>query len=107
MASNKVTNNDGKTAIFKENDTIEIPTIFPSKLPDQGSFSIAYIVGKVEIERGLCDLDASVSIMSYSLFNQLHLGLLLAAPFFVQLVDGSMMQPIDKLDNVPINIGDI
>jgi len=29
MTGNKVRNNDCKTATFKENDTIEIPTIFP------------------------------------------------------------------------------
>ena len=31
MVGNKETNNDGKTAIFKENDTVEIPTIFPPR----------------------------------------------------------------------------
>jgi len=53
MTGNKERNNDGKTATFKENDTVEIPTIFPLKLPDLGSFYIPCIVGKVEIERGL------------------------------------------------------
>jgi len=38
MASSKESNNGDKTAIFKENDTTEIPTIFPPKLPDLGSF---------------------------------------------------------------------
>jgi len=83
MAGNKERNNDGKTATFKENDTVEIPNIFPPKLPDPGNFSIPCIVGKVEIERGLCDLGASVSIMPYSLFHKLHIGLLLAAPFSI------------------------
>ena len=77
----------------------------PPKLPDPGCFSIPYVVEKVEIERGLCDLGASVSIMPYSLFHKLHLGPLLAAPFSLLLADGSVMQPIGKFDNVPINIG--
>ena len=83
MAGSKESNNGGKTATFIENDTIEILTIFPPKLPNPDSFSTPCIVGKVEIERALCDLGASVSIMPYSLFHKLHLGPLLAVPFSV------------------------
>jgi len=90
-----------------ENDTIEIPPIFPPKLPNPHSFSIVSIVGKVEIERALCDPGASISIMPCSLFHKLHLGPLLTAPFSVQLDDGSEKQPIGRLDNVLVNIGDI
>jgi len=64
-------------------------------------------VGKVKVERALCDLGTSVSIMPYSLFHMLHLKPLLATPFSLQLADGSEMQPIDKLDDVLVNIGDI
>ena len=90
MAENKERNNDGKIATFKENDTVEIPTIFPPKLLDLGSFSIPFIVGKMETERGLCDLGASVSTMPYSLFHKLLIGPL-AAPFSLHLADGSVM----------------
>jgi len=96
-----------ETATFVKDESIEIPTIFPSKLPDQCNFSIPCIMGKVEIERGLCDLGASVSIMPYSLFHRQHRGPLLAAPFSLQLADGSMTQPLGKLEDVPVNIGDI
>ena len=88
MAGSKERNSGSKTATFKENDTVEISTIFPPKLPDPGSFPILCIVGKVEIKRGLCDLGTSLSIMPYSLFHKLHLGPLLAAPFSLQVVDG-------------------
>jgi len=100
-------NYGGKTATFIENNTVEIPNIFPPKLPDLGSFSIPCIVGKVEIEITLCDLGASVNILPYSLFHKLHLGPLQAAPFSLPLVDGSEMQPIRRLDNMSVNIGDI
>ena len=61
----------------------------------------------MEVERALCDLGASVSIMPYSLFHKFHLGPSLAAPFSLQLADGLVTQPTSKLDNVPVNIGDI
>jgi len=81
MAGSKERNNGGKTTTCEENDTVEFSIIFPPKLPDPGSFSISYIVGKMEVERAVCDLGVSVSIMPYSLFDKLHLGSLLAAPF--------------------------
>jgi len=81
MAGSKENNYGGKTATFKENESIDIPTNFFTKLPDQGSFSILCVVGKGGIEGGLYDLGASVSIMPYSLFHKLHQGPLLSAPF--------------------------
>jgi len=45
--------------------------------------------------------------MPYSLFHKLHVGLLLAASFSLLLAYGFVMQPSGKLDNVPVNIGDI
>ena len=107
MAGSKEWNNACNTATFEENDTIEFPIIFPPKLPDPSSFSIPCIVGKVEVERDLCDLDASISIIPYSLYHKLHLGSLLAAPFSLQLADGSETQLRGRLDNVLVNIGDI
>jgi len=81
--------NDGcKAATFIENESVEIPTAFPPKLSNPGSFSILCIVGKVETERALCDLGASVSLMLYSLFHKLHLGPLQPSPFLLQLADG-------------------
>jgi len=61
-----------RLSTFKENNNVEIPTIFYPKPPDPGSFSIPCIVGKVEIKRCQCDLGVSVSIMSYYLFHKLH-----------------------------------
>ena len=73
MVRRKERNDGGKIATFIETDTIEIPIIFPPKVPDPGTFFIPCIIGKVEIERALCDLGASISIMPYSLLHKLHL----------------------------------
>jgi len=107
MAGSKESNYGGKTALFIGNDSIQIPTIFPPHISDPGSFSIPCVIGKVEIERGLCDLGVSVSIMPYSLFHNLHRGPLLSAPFSLQLAYGFVTQPIGRLEDVPVNIGDI
>ena len=107
MAGSMERNNGSKIATLVQNDTVEILTVFPPKVPDPSSFSIPYIVGKVKVETALCDLGEIVSTMPYSLFHKLHLGPLLAAPFSLQSADGSEMRPIGKLDDVPVNIRDI
>lgn len=45
--------------------------------------------------------------MPCSLFHKLHRGPLLASSFSLQLADGSVTQPIGRLKDVPVNIGDI
>jgi len=45
--------------------------------------------------------------MSCSLFHKPHLGLLQAVTFSLQLANSSEIQPIGRLENEPVNIGDI
>ena len=53
MVESKERNDGGKAMTFIENESLEIPTFFPPKLPDLGSFSISCVVGNVQIERAL------------------------------------------------------
>ena len=97
MVGSKERNDVGKAVTFLENESVEIPTVFSPKLPDLVSFSIPYVVGKVKIQRALCNLGASISLVPYSLFHRLHLGPLQLVPFSLQLADSSEMQPLGKL----------
>ena len=45
-----------------------------NEFPTTGSFSIPCMIGNVGIDRALCDLDSSVSLMPYSIFKRLGLG---------------------------------
>jgi len=81
MVENKERNDGGKAVTFIKNESLEIPIIFSPKLPNPGIFYIPCAVRNVEIERALCDLGASVSLMPYSLFYKLHLGPLQPALF--------------------------
>ena len=46
----------------------------PNKLKDPGSFSIPCTIGNVGIDKALCDLGSSVSLMPYTIFKKLGLG---------------------------------
>ena len=42
------------------------------KLADPSNFSILVTVGNISVDRALCDLGASVSLMPYSMYKRLH-----------------------------------
>jgi len=69
MGESKEKNDRDKPMTFREKGSFKIPNVFPPKLPNLGSFSIPCVVGKVKIDRALCDLSASVSLIP-SLFTK-------------------------------------
>ena len=65
IAESKKRNDGVKPITFIEDDSFEIPTVFPPKFPDLGSFTIPCVVGKTKIERAICDLVASGNALLY------------------------------------------
>jgi len=60
------------------------------------------MIGNVSIDRALCDLGSSVSLMPYSIFMRLGLGKLSPTRIFLQLVDRSIKYLMGSLEDVPI-----
>jgi hypothetical protein len=77
----------------------------PIKRKDPGSFSIPCKVGDVEIQRALCDLGASVSIIPFSLYERLNMGVLKPTRMAIQLADRSVKYPVGILEDVPLKVG--
>ncbi|XP_058741195.1 uncharacterized protein LOC131613553 [Vicia villosa] len=75
------------------------------KLKDPGSFSIPCVIGKFVIDKALCDLGASVSLMPLSICEKLKLGELRPTKMSLQLADRSVKFPVGMLENVPVRIG--
>jgi len=46
----------------------------PAKFKDPGSFSIPYLIENLSLNRALCDLGSSVSMMPYSIFKRVNIG---------------------------------
>ena len=65
----------------------------PQKLKDLGSFTIPYTIGNSIFERALCDLGASINLMSLSIFRQLGLSEAHPTTITLQLVDRSLKHP--------------
>ena len=62
------------TLPFRGVSNVVVLEEFPPKLKDPGNLSTPYMVYKVRIDRVLCDLGASISLMPYSIFQNLSLG---------------------------------
>ena len=61
-----------ETMSLGEECSVVVLNQLPTKLKDPGSFSIPCIIGNVSIDRALCDLGSSVSLMPYSIFKRLE-----------------------------------
>ncbi|XP_070045252.1 uncharacterized protein LOC142163873 [Nicotiana tabacum] len=59
------------------------------KLKDPGSFTIPVRIGVIDVGRALCDLGASINLMTLSVFKQLGLGALRPTTMILQLADRS------------------
>lgn len=77
----------------------------PHKLKDPGRFSIPCVIRKFAIDKALCDLGASVSLMPLSICEKLKLGKLRPTRMSLQLDDHSVKFPVGMLENIPIGIG--
>ncbi|XP_074298623.1 uncharacterized protein LOC141629541 [Silene latifolia] len=82
------------TVAFMEESSSLISGKSPHKLKYPGSFSISCVIGDVVINRALCDLGASVSVMPYSIFYKLKLGHLKMTNITLQMADRSIPAPV-------------
>ncbi|XP_057989123.1 uncharacterized protein LOC131172194 [Hevea brasiliensis] len=66
----------------------------PLRLKDPGSFFIPCHIGDTSIDKALCDLGASVSLISLSICEKLKIGELKPITISLQLVDRSIKYPV-------------
>ncbi|XP_020262292.1 uncharacterized protein LOC109838247 [Asparagus officinalis] len=74
ILSNKRKLEEYETVALTEECSAIIQNKLPPKLKDPGSFSIPCVIGNVSINRALCDLGASVSLMPMSIYKKLGIG---------------------------------
>ncbi|XP_010525653.1 PREDICTED: uncharacterized protein LOC104803421 [Tarenaya hassleriana] len=75
------------------------------KRADPGSFSIPCKLDNVSIDRALCDLGASVSLLPLSIFKKLNVGELKPTRMALQLADRLVKYPAGILEDVPLKVG--
>ncbi|GJY80352.1 DNA-directed DNA polymerase [Tanacetum coccineum] len=76
----------------------------PSKEKDSGSFTIACDIGELHINNALAGLGASISLMSYTMYEKLGLGEPKPTRMSLELADRSIQYPRRITENVLIKV---
>ena len=77
----------------------------PPKLQDPSSFAIPFSIGNRVSGKALCDLGASINLMSLSMFLRLRLGEPKSTTISLQLADRSYQHPRGIIENVLVKVG--
>ncbi|GKB96346.1 hypothetical protein Tco_0982483 [Tanacetum coccineum] len=77
----------------------------PQKEKDLRSFTLPYFIHNICFDKALVDLGASVSVMSFSTYTNLGLGILSHTRLTIKLADRTIKQPRGIAKNVLVRIG--
>ncbi|XP_074297009.1 uncharacterized protein LOC141627679 [Silene latifolia] len=105
LISNKNSLSPSTTVNLSKKCSAILMNELPQKLEDPGSFSIPCTIGTVQIERVLCDLGASISLMPLKIFKKLKDYELLPTRVSLQLANRSVKYPIGLVEHVLLKVG--
>ncbi|GJY05777.1 retrovirus-related pol polyprotein from transposon TNT 1-94 [Tanacetum coccineum] len=77
----------------------------PQKEKDPGSFTLPCFIYNICFDKALVDLGASVSVMPFSTYTNLGLGILSHTRLTIELADRTIKQPRGIAENVLVRIG--
>ncbi|GJZ37842.1 ribonuclease H-like domain-containing protein, partial [Tanacetum coccineum] len=77
----------------------------PQKEKDPGSFTLPYFIHNICFGKAFVDLGASVSVMPFSTYTNLGLGILSHTRLTIKLADQTIKQPRGIAENVLVRIG--
>jgi len=107
LLSNKRKIEEDETVNLTEECSAIIQNKLPPKLKDPGSFSIPCVIGCETIEKVICDLGVSVSLMPLSLCERMGIGELKPTRINLQLSDRSVKYPTGIIEDIPVKVGEI
>jgi len=79
----------------------------PPKLGDPGSFSIPCVIGSEPIDKAMCDLGASISLLPLSLFKRIGICELKPTKATLKLANGTNIHPVGFIEDIPVEVGGI
>ncbi|XP_057755653.1 uncharacterized protein LOC130974825 [Arachis stenosperma] len=84
---------NNETVILTEECSAIIQHKLPQKLKDLGSFQIHCIIGEITVEKALCDLGASINLMSVAMMRKMEIEEAKPTKMALQLADRSFKFP--------------
>ncbi|XP_015933163.1 uncharacterized protein LOC107459445 [Arachis duranensis] len=95
----------GQTMIMNKECSALIKKDLPLKKKDLGSFHIPCAIGDTRIDRGFCDLGASINVMPLPLMKRLQINELKSTDVVIQLADKTQKQAEGVVENVLVKVG--
>jgi hypothetical protein len=89
--------------VFAERCSAAILDGRPDKMGEPGVPTISYLIGTLKFDQALCDLGASVSIMSKVIYDQLNHDSLVPTSMHLQLADQSIWCPVGVVEDISVN----
>ncbi|XP_061367423.1 uncharacterized protein LOC133310509 [Gastrolobium bilobum] len=93
-----------QTTTLTEECSAIIQKKFPPKLSDLRSFNIQIAIGNTDVGRALCDLGASINLMSLSVCKSLGITELKPTIVSLQLTDRSLRRPSGIIEDVLVKV---
>jgi len=78
---------EGKSTTALTKECSNVLKKSPPKLGDPGSFSIPCVIGSETLDKAMCDLGASISLLPLSLFKRMGIGELKLTEVTLKLAD--------------------
>ncbi|XP_074297195.1 uncharacterized protein LOC141627893 [Silene latifolia] len=104
ILTKKRTSDNVKTIEFTAECSALLQNKSPPKLKDPGSFSIPCTTGTYTIDKALCDIGACVSVMPYTICENLNMGVLTCTSVTFQTADRSIKRPLGVLEDVSAKV---
>ncbi|XP_047170548.1 uncharacterized protein LOC124838881 [Vigna umbellata] len=95
---------EDETIMLTEECIAIIQQKLPPKLKDPGSFVIPCEIGNITGGKALCDLGASINLMSFSIFKRLGIGEVKPTMITLQLADRSITYPYGIVEDVLVKV---
>ncbi|XP_042027311.1 uncharacterized protein LOC121774514 [Salvia splendens] len=75
-----------------------------SKKTDPGMFTLLISIGDIQVEHAMCDLGASINVLSYSIYRKLGVTKHVDTDIMIQLADRSCIHPEGILEDVIVKV---
>ena len=103
MSNKRKLEANGMVYLFENYNTI-IQHKLPEKLKDPTSFTVPCFIEKHTFNKSLCDLGASINLMSYLVAKRLNLGEIELIALSLQMADRSLTYPKGIIEDVLIKV---
>ncbi|XP_025639539.1 uncharacterized protein [Arachis hypogaea] len=95
-----------ETVVFTEKCSAIIQKKLSKKMKDPGSFQIPCIIGDISIEKALCDLGASINLMSLAMIKRMRIEEAKPTRMTLQLTDRTFKFSYGVVEGLLVKVGE-